>query len=120
MYQSKDIIKRYIAAKEIIRNLEPQIKLATKDQPPKQMSLGVVGYATKERKKIVPDAKQILLDEYDTNTEDLFQNLDLSVRNIQKLAKLLTKNKSDRDNLIDRLTTSESYASFGVHKDKDK
>ena len=120
MYQSKDIIKRYIAAKEIIRNLEPQIKLATKDQPPKQMSLGVVGYATKERKKIVPDAKQILLDEYDTNTEDLFQNLDLSVRNIQKLAKLLTKNKTDRDNLIDRLTTSESYASFGVHKDKDK
>jgi len=121
MYKSEDIIKKYIAAKEIIRNLEPQIKLDTKDQPPKQMALGSVGYITKERKKILPSAKETLLQEWrkqDGTLDNLFAQLDLSVRGIEKIAKILTKNKTDKEELISKLTKLESYASFGIQKVK--
>lgn len=123
MYRSEDIIKKYIAAKEVIRNLEPQIKLATKDQPPTKMTLGTIGYITKERKKILPSAKETLLQEWkdqEGTIENLFSQLDLSIRGIEKIAKILTNTKSDREELMAQMTKQESYASFGIQKKKRK
>ena len=123
MYKSEDIVKQYIAAKEIIAKLEPQIKKATKEKPPQQMSLGNVGYASKERKKVKPTAKQILLEEWKSQNgtiEQLFSSLDLGVRTVDKIAKLLTNSRVDRDELMDKITRVENYSSFGIHKDKRK
>lgn len=123
MYKSEDIVKQYIAAKEIIAKLEPQIKKATKEKPPQQMSLGNVGYASKERKKVKPTAKQILLEEWKNQNgtiEQLFSSLDLGVRTVDKIAKLLTNSRVDRDELMDKITRVENYSSFGIHKDKRK
>ena len=121
MYDSKDIVKRYIAAKEVIAKLEPQIKKAMKEQPPQSMHGGKVGYATKERRKILPSAKQTLLQAWkdqDGTIEQLFQNMELGVRAIDKICKILKPNKAERQELADKLTTSEQYSAFGIHKDK--
>ena len=123
MYNSDDIIKRYIAAKEVIAKLEPQIKKATKEKKPQKMSLGHVGYAKKERKKVLPTAKQTLLDvwtEQDGTIEQLFSSLDLGVRGVEKICKLLTKSKADREELLGKITRIEEYSSFGIHKEKKK
>ena len=123
MYQSEDIVNKYIAAKEIIAKLEPQIKRATKEHPPKKMTLGSVGYINKERKKIKLETKQMLLDEWTNQNgtiEQLFQSLDLGVRTVEKICRLMTNNKSDREKLMKKLTKTEQYSSFGIHKDKKK
>ena len=123
MYQSENIVQKYIAAKEIISKLEPQIKRATKEHPPKKMSLGTVGYVNKERKKIKSDAKQLLLEEWTNQNgtiEQLFQSLDLGVRTVEKICKLLTTSKADREELVTKFTRTEQYSSFGIHKDKKK
>jgi len=123
MYNSDDVIKRYIAAKEIIAKLEPQIKKATKENPPLQTTLGHVGYKKKERKKVLPTAKQTLLDvwtEQDGTLQQLFSSLDLGVRGVEKICKLLTNSKTDREELLGKITRIEEYSSFGIHKEKKK
>jgi len=123
MYKSEDVMKRYIAAKEVVSKLEPQIRKAAKNQPPKAMSLGKVGYAKKERKKVLPTAQATLVQkwkEQDGTVDELFQQLDLGVRTIEKIARIVTNNKKDREELISKLTRTEQYSSFGIHKDKKK
>tara|TARA_R110000824_G_scaffold42711_1_gene125458 strand:- start:434 stop:1585 length:1152 start_codon:yes stop_codon:yes gene_type:complete len=123
MYSSENVMKRYIAAKEIIAKLEPQIRKAAKDKPPQTMSLGSIGYAKKERKKVLPSAQATLLTEWknqEGTIDQLFQQLDLGVRTVEKIARILTNNKQDREDLIRRLTRMEQYSSFGIHKDKRK
>ena len=123
MYKSEDVMKRYIAAKEVVSKLEPQIRKAAKNQPPKTMSLGKVGYAKKERKKVLPTAQATLVQkwkEQDGTVDELFQQLDLGVRTIEKIARIVTNNKKDREELISKLTRTEQYSSFGIHKDKKK
>ena len=123
MYKADDVMKRYIAAKEVVSKLEPQIRKAAKNQPPKAMSLGKVGYAKKERKKVLPTAQATLVQkwkEQDGTVDELFQQLDLGVRTIEKIARIVTNNKKDREELISKLTRTEQYSSFGIHKDKKK
>lgn len=123
MYKGEDVMKRYIAAKEIVAKLEPQIRKASKNKKPTQMNLGVVGYRQKERKKVLPTAQQTLLkqwQEQDGTIEQLFSTLDLGVRAVEKIAKRLTSNRKDREELISRLTRTEMYSAFGIHKDKKK
>ena len=121
MYNSDNVMKRYIAAKEIIAKLEPQIRKASKDKPPQSMALGRLGYAKKERKKVLPTAQKTLLSEWKNNDgtiEQLFQQLDLGVRTLEKIAKIIANNRQERDELMDRLTRIEQYSAFGIHKDK--
>ena len=123
MYKSEDVIKRYIAAKEIVAKLEPQIRKASKNKPPQTMTLGKIGYAKKERKKVQPHAAATIIQEWknqDGTIEELFQQLDLGVRTVEKIAKSLTNNKQDREDLLSRLTRMEQYSAFGIHKDKKK
>jgi hypothetical protein len=123
MYKSEDVIKRYIAAKEIVAKLEPQIRKASKNKPPQTMTLGKIGYAKKERKKVQPHAAAKIIQEWknqDGTIEELFQQLDLGVRTVEKIAKSLTNNKQDREDLLSRLTRMEQYSAFGIHKDKKK
>jgi hypothetical protein len=123
MYRGENVMKRYIAAKEIVAKLEPQIRKASKDQPPQIMTLGKIGYAKKERKKVQPHAAATLIQEWknqDGTIEELFQQLDLGVRTVEKIAKSLTNNRTDREDLLSRLTRVEQYSSFGIHKDKKK
>ena len=87
------------------------------------MSLGKVGYAKKERKKVLPTAQATLVQkwkEQDGTVDELFQQLDLGVRTIEKIARIVTNNKKDREELISKLTRTEQYSSFGIHKDKKK
>lgn len=121
MYDSKDIIKRYIAAKETIAKLEPQIKKAMKEQPPQSMAGGHLGYAQKERKRVLPKAKEILLEkwtEQNGTIDQLFHTLELGVRTVDKICKLLTSNRTDRDELMQQITEQEQYSAFGIHKEK--
>jgi hypothetical protein len=123
MYKSEDVMKRYIAAKEIVAKLEPQIRKASKNQPPQTMTLGKIGYAKKERKKVQPHAAATIIQEWknqDGTIEELFQQLDLGVRTVEKIAKSLTNNKQDSEDLLSRLTRMEQYSAFGIHKDKKK
>ena len=123
MYNSKDVYQRYVAAKEIVAKLEPQIRKMTKDATPRRIGLGAVGYATKNRKKILPTAQQTLLQKWqqqDGTIEELFHSMDLSVRAVEKIARILTSSRDERDKLLQQVTRQEPYASFGIHKDKKK
>jgi hypothetical protein len=123
MYNSNDVYQQYIAAKEIVAKLEPQIRKITKDATPKRIGLGSVGYTTKNRKKILPNAQQTLLQKWqqqDGTIEELFHSMDLSVRAVEKIARNLTSSREERDKLIEQITRQEPYASFGIHKDKKK
>ena len=123
MYNGTDLFKKYIAAKEIIAKIEPQIRKMTKDKKAKRIGLGLVGYKNKERKKVLPTAQKTLLQkwqEQEGTLEQLFNSMELSVRAIEKIARLITNNKSEREALIEKLTRNEPYSSFGVHKDKNK
>ena len=116
-------MKRYSAAKEVVAKLEPQIRKAAKNQPPQTMTLGKIGYAKKERKKVQPHAADTLILEWmnnDGTIEQLFQQLDLGVRAVEKIAKLIANNRQERDELMDRITRIEQYSAFGIHKDKKK
>jgi len=115
MSNEEDIIKQYIAAKETVTRLEPLIKKATKDREPRDG----VGFHTKERKKLNFDAEQTLLAKWienDGTVEQLYDTLDLSITSITKIAKILTKNRQQRDELISTMTKTEQYPSFGIKK----
>ena len=123
MYNGNDIYQQYIAAKEIVAKLEPQIRKLSKDKPPKQIGLGNVGYAQKKRKKILPTAQQTLLqkwNEQEGTLNELFASMDLSIRVVEKLARKITSSKKEREELIRQITREEPYSSFGIHKDKGK
>ena len=121
MYKSDDVYRKYIAAKEIVAKLEPQIRKIHKAKPPKRMGLGLVGYAQKKRKKILPTAQQTILQkwtEQDGTLHELFTSMDLSIRVVEKLARKITSSKEEREQLIQQITREEPYSSFGIHKDK--
>ena len=123
MYKADDVMKRYIAAKEIVSKLEPQIRKASKDKQPTKMTLGRIGYAKKERKKVLPTAQNTLIKKWkqqDGNVEELFQQLDLGIRTVEKIARIISSNKEEREELIRTLTRTEQYSSFGIHKDRNK
>ena len=114
MNNEEDIIKQYIAAKETVTRLEPLVKKATKDK-----TKDGVGFQTKERKKVLDDASQTLLAKWienDGTVEQLYDTLDLSVTSITKIAKILTKNRQQRDELMSTMTKPEQYPSFGIKK----
>ena len=114
MNNEEDIIKQYIAAKETITRLEPLVKKATKDK-----TKDGVGFQTKERKKVLDDASQTLLAKWienDGTVEQLYDTLDLSVTSITNIAKILTKNRQQRDELMSTMTKPEQYPSFGIKK----
>ena len=119
MNNEEDIIKQYIAAKETITRLEPLIKKATKDMKPENG----VGYFTKERKKLLFDAEQTLLTKWiekDGTVEQLYDALDLSVTSVTKIAKILTSNRQQRDELMSTMTKVEQYPSFGIKRKEGK
>ena len=115
MSRDGDVIRQYIAAKETVARLEPDVRKAMKDKEPVEG----VGYHEKERKRTTPDAKRILLEEWkarDGTVEQLYAALEISTAAATKIAKSITDSRQDRDELMERITRPEIYASFGIKR----
>jgi hypothetical protein len=115
MNNDEDVIKQYIAAKETVSRLEPIVKKSMEDKAPENG----IGFFEKQRKKVVPEAKKILLEEWtakDGTIEQLYDAIELSTTAASKIARRLTDTRQEREELMERITQAEKYASFGMKK----
>ena len=115
MNRDEDIIKQYIAAKETVSRLEPLVKQSMVDKDPENG----IGFFQKQRKKVIPEAKQIILEEWtakDGTIEQLYDAIELSTTAASKIARRLTDTRQEREELMERITQAEKYASFGMKK----
>jgi hypothetical protein len=121
MYNGDDLVKKYIAAKAVVAQTEKEVKKLLKDKTPIQSGNQIIGYTQKQRKKVTPDTNELLLEtwqEQGWNLDELYPQIPLNVTGVEKIAKIIYKNKAERTELTEKLFKVEPYPSFGIHKEK--
>ena len=121
MYNGEDLIQKYIAAKAIVAQTEKEVKKLLIDSAPIESGNQMIGYTQKQRKKVTADTNEKLLEvwkEQGWNLDELYPQLSLGVTGVEKIAKIIYKNKNEITELTQKLFKVEPYSSFGIHKQK--
>ena len=117
-FQGEDLLKKYSVAKALTAKLAPQVRKLTKSEPLK-CGAGYIGYKDKERMLVKEDAGTLLAEKWNEQGGDalsMLSQMELGLTTIKKLAKILCESPTERRELIEALTQSETYSSFGMHK----
>ena len=70
---------------------------------------------------MTPNTNELLLEKWQEqgwNLDELYPQIPLNVTGVEKIAKIIYKNKAERTELTEKLFKVEPYPSFGIHKEK--
>ena len=116
-----NIVARYAAFLAIVKELEKDVRILTKESPA-TTAQGKVGYTQKERLTTQKNAILTLWElwkEQQGSVDTFLQSIKLSSTDAKRIAKTLSKNGLDYNTITDDVFQTQQYSQFGILKKKN-